>query len=122
MTAWMTDQLSDGKPPSVIEIKQKAARVMMQIKSDPWFYQPGGSSDEFSGIAAYITKLSPVQRSQVTVDIENIPDFFLKEIKAKAQAWGVATVDDDLAEELAGAILANDKERLRKLLNEARGD
>lgn len=112
---WIGEQLRVGKRPSQQEIEQEAARLMLRVSADP-----SGLFNSFDGLASQRASMTPEQLAVARVARKDIPQSVVTYIREKATKYGIAKLDDDTLEQMAGALAVRDLNRLNALAAQAR--
>jgi len=117
MNNWVDNRIAEDNYPTPQEIEREAARLSMVVEADP-----AGFIDRvnrgFDGLASQRRSMSPEQRAVAVVDIEVIPEIIMQNI-LNALAIGRVPENDDLVENLAGALAMKDKARYDKLIEDS---
>lgn len=100
----------EGKKPTVSEIRSEAQRLMLQIEADP-----SGLFNQFEGIGAQASQLTPAQLAVARVDEDDIPQAIMAEIVAEFKRVGVEPTSEQI-EQFAGALATNNRARARAIL------
>lgn len=112
----------DGSPPTEQEIRKEAERLTTVVEGVTGTRPDGylNSLLDTIGIsreayAAELANMTPEEKAEARVPVEDIPASLRTDIEAVFQKYGV-TATDELLEQYTGAFLANDVARQRRLL------
>jgi hypothetical protein len=120
MTAFISGYTKQGKLPTQEQINSEAVRLMLEVTADPsnsgfLSLLPQEGQQSFTGIIGQLREMSPEQRAVARVPVKSIPKPMLDDIKSEIATAGLKS-DNDLIEQIAGAMATNNKERARTLL------
>lgn len=123
MDAFIKTFTDKGKFPSREELARESQRLMLEIVADPRntglgippLLSPKKGEEEWEGVVAEMKTMSPQQRANARVDIEDVPADMRLDIEADIEAAGME-IDNDLISQLAAAIALRDAARYNSLL------
>ncbi len=108
-------KLEQGEKPTDEEIRRWAAEIVTPIYANP----SGAFNSSGDTFAVYRNRLTPEQKKVVRVPIDTMPQTLRVSVETLLLKKGKRTDDEGVLENLAGAALMQDKERIARILNEA---